>query len=431
MSIFWSAAPIERDRLFEIFQDKQISHLILVDRAIDFVTPFLSQMVYEGLLDEVFGIDAGVMKVPNIIINIEPTDKESMLVMSDETDRVFSTLRYVHLTNLFGQIKVYAEQLRDEMNRHKSKVKEESIAEIRNLVKEELRDFFNRETLLQRHLALSEFIMEAKKLEDFKEQLKVERKMLKQSSYSDCLECIHQYIHRSRHWARSLQLACLMSACFDGLVTSDFETLRTLFLSTYGYDRLPLLLNLEKLGVLKRQSFRGIFAEWTKKLDLFGEQEKSQPQPENQRHYHRRLRIHGKSHINAAAAAAVASYGLVSVSSSVFDGVYSPLLVRLIEIVLFRSELIEEIDRQFNVFHLNAQAKRHRNRSIAEQQRGNDPNELERSVLVVFIGGCTHSELNSLRMVGGANGYAIRFLTTSIFNYERLLESVDGSISNV
>jgi hypothetical protein len=35
---------------------KQFDSLVVIDRATDLVTPFLTQLTYEGLLDEYFGI---------------------------------------------------------------------------------------------------------------------------------------------------------------------------------------------------------------------------------------------------------------------------------------------------------------------------------------------------------------------------------------
>lgn len=41
----------------------------MVDRNIDFVTPLLKQMTYEGLLDECFGIEGNVAKIPNNLLD--------------------------------------------------------------------------------------------------------------------------------------------------------------------------------------------------------------------------------------------------------------------------------------------------------------------------------------------------------------------------
>jgi hypothetical protein len=38
--------------------------LIIFDRACDFVTPLLKQITYEGLIDEFYGINGGIARVP-------------------------------------------------------------------------------------------------------------------------------------------------------------------------------------------------------------------------------------------------------------------------------------------------------------------------------------------------------------------------------
>lgn len=41
----------------------------MIDRNIDFVTPLLKQMTYEGLIDECFGIEGNVAKIPNSLMD--------------------------------------------------------------------------------------------------------------------------------------------------------------------------------------------------------------------------------------------------------------------------------------------------------------------------------------------------------------------------
>ncbi len=49
-------------RVEEAFGD--IESMVILDRSIDFVTPLLKQLVYEGLIDEVFGITGVITKIP-------------------------------------------------------------------------------------------------------------------------------------------------------------------------------------------------------------------------------------------------------------------------------------------------------------------------------------------------------------------------------
>lgn len=38
-------------------QVSQIDHLLLIDRSVDLITPMAKQLTYEGLIDELFGIN--------------------------------------------------------------------------------------------------------------------------------------------------------------------------------------------------------------------------------------------------------------------------------------------------------------------------------------------------------------------------------------
>jgi predicted NUDIX family phosphoesterase len=39
--------------------------VIIIDRSIDYLTPLLRQTVYEGVADEVYGVKAGILKMPS------------------------------------------------------------------------------------------------------------------------------------------------------------------------------------------------------------------------------------------------------------------------------------------------------------------------------------------------------------------------------
>ena len=45
-----------RTALYGIGQSQLIDSLIIIDREVDFITPLLTQLTYEGLIDEKFGI---------------------------------------------------------------------------------------------------------------------------------------------------------------------------------------------------------------------------------------------------------------------------------------------------------------------------------------------------------------------------------------
>jgi len=45
-----------RTALYGVGQSQTIENLIIIDRDTDFITPLLTQLTYEGLIDEKFGI---------------------------------------------------------------------------------------------------------------------------------------------------------------------------------------------------------------------------------------------------------------------------------------------------------------------------------------------------------------------------------------
>ena len=45
-----------------------IDSLIIIDRSVDLITPLCTQLTYEGLIDEVFGIRTSHVKVDSSIV---------------------------------------------------------------------------------------------------------------------------------------------------------------------------------------------------------------------------------------------------------------------------------------------------------------------------------------------------------------------------
>ena len=39
--------------------------MIIIDRSVDMLTPLLKQLVYEGIADELYGLNGGTIKIPS------------------------------------------------------------------------------------------------------------------------------------------------------------------------------------------------------------------------------------------------------------------------------------------------------------------------------------------------------------------------------
>jgi len=64
--------------------DTDIDCLIMLDRSIDLVSPFVMQNTYEGLLDETFGIECGAMTVKRTIMTPDTEETKKMTNLREE-----------------------------------------------------------------------------------------------------------------------------------------------------------------------------------------------------------------------------------------------------------------------------------------------------------------------------------------------------------
>lgn len=105
--------------------------------------------------------------------------------------------------------------------------------------------------------------------------------------------------------------------------------------------------------------------------------------------------------------------------SYVFSGAYTPISCRLIEQVLLNGIFtFEEMSRLLGVEYFSSRMTSSVKSSSVHGTRAS------KCVLVMFLGGCTFSEISALRLLAKKLGYRIIVATTSILNGTRLLESV-------
>ncbi|KAF5394410.1 hypothetical protein PHET_11664 [Paragonimus heterotremus] len=70
--------------------DSQTDMLIILDRSVDCLTPLLSQLTYEGLISEKWGIRYGVTRLTDS--SSEATDQTKRVTLNG-SDEVFAELR--------------------------------------------------------------------------------------------------------------------------------------------------------------------------------------------------------------------------------------------------------------------------------------------------------------------------------------------------
>ncbi|XP_068131354.1 vacuolar protein sorting-associated protein 33B [Hyperolius riggenbachi] len=383
--------------------------VFMIDRDVDFVTPLCSQVVYEGLVDDIFRIKCGSVEFGP---EVTSSDK-SIKVLLNSQDKVFGQIRNEHFSNVFSFLSQKARNLQTQYDKRRGM----DIKQMKTFVSEELKGLKQEHRLLSLHIGACEAIMKKKTKQDFQELMKTEHSLLEGFEIRESISLIEEHINRQVSPIDSLRLLCLLSITENGLITKDYRSLKTQYLQSYGPEHLLTFSNLKRAGLLTEQvpgeTLTAVESRVSKLVtdkavgkltDAFS----SLAKKSHFRGISRRLglipRVDGEYDLKTPKDMAY-----------VFSGAYVPLSCKLVEHVLARKGWtgLEEVTRLLN------------GNEFAEQLSDKNMHiESQRIILVVFLGGCTFSEISALRFLGKETGYKFVFLTTSITNAARMMESM-------
>ncbi|XP_077450946.1 vacuolar protein sorting-associated protein 33B isoform X1 [Stigmatopora argus] len=411
----------------------EIGNVFVIDRDVDFVTPMCSQVVYEGLVDDVFKIKCGCVEFGP---DVSSSDK-SIKVMLNSQDKVFDEIRNEHFSNVFSFLSQKARNLQTAYDKSQGM----DIKQMKTFVSEELKGLKQEHRLLSLHISASESMMKKKTKQDFQELLKTEHSLLEGFEIRECISFIEEHINMQVSMIESLRLLCLLSLTENGLLPKDYRSLKTQYLQSYGVDHLLTFANLKQSGLLVEQqqgetltvmeskvgklvndktagklteciiyTEAGIFISNIvlsgKLTDAFF----SLARKSNFRALSRKLNLVPKSDDEY-------DLRVPKDMAYVFSGAYVPLSCKLIEQVLERDGWagLEEVTKLLN------------GNEFAVTGKNGAKTEDQRIVIVMFLGGCTYSEISALRFLGREKGYKFIVVTTAITSSSRLLEALLGN----
>ncbi|OAD52769.1 Vacuolar protein sorting-associated protein 33A [Eufriesea mexicana] len=378
-------------------QSSIIEHLLLLDRSVDLLSPLVTQLTYEGLIDEIFGIEYNTVELParrfhdsqNSPTTMSLNGKEQIILNSGE--ELFAEIRDKNFNGvgpvLSKKAKVISSQL-DE--RHGDK----SVQEIKQFVAR-LPHMLATKQSLAKHTTIAEMIKEVTDSSSFLESLQVEQELLNCIDTDKPNTFIEDMIAQQQPLLKVLRLLCIQSLTNSGLKPKLLDFYKREIIQTYGYQNLPTILNLEKVGLLKPQQSARQYAVLRKALRLTVEDE-SEITPKDISYVH---------------------------------SIYAPLSVRLAE------QLIQPNGWQglndvmgllpgptINSVSYNIPLYGRRN-SISSEDSNSEPPKL---VMVFFIGGCTFAEISALRFLSQHEDLNVEFVvcTTKLINGNTFLMSL-------
>ena len=243
-----------------------IESAIFIDRSIDFPSVLLTQLTYEGLVDEVFSVSANATEIPTSIIGQAPQANASNGVPAasassqqplkrkiplDPTDGLYSTLRDANFAVVGSLLNKVARKLQSSYD--KKGIASKTTSELRDFVAK-LPGYQAEQASLKTHTAIAEEIIKHTKADLFTRNLEVQQNTVAGGDLSAAHEMIDELISRGASIQTVLRLLCLESCVAAGLRSRDFDALRRSVLLAYGYQHLLTLSNLEKIGLLYQRS---------------------------------------------------------------------------------------------------------------------------------------------------------------------------------
>ena len=335
----------------------------IFDRVNDMLTPLCSNFIYEGLIDEYFGINLNTAKVPSNILGKKLGEKnkdEKTKLDLSKNEKFYTQIKDYN----FNKIKIFLNNRLKEHNKMLEESKENNdLKQIREnllkikLVKEERPSLINQ-------INLADHISKSKKLPREQLFLFYEQSLLLGETPSTFFEAIDDELAKKGDLYNIIRILSIYSLINGGIKYKIFDSFRKDIINIYGFQELFFLNNLEKLKILKYYESSNIFYyDLNKKLKL----------------------INDSVDLNNP-----------NDTSYSFSG-YCPIFIRLIEKAFSKGwntikDLIKKIANEFDF-------------PEDESQIIDSNNKDKKFILLVFIGGITYGELASIRYLNKTCSY--------------------------
>jgi hypothetical protein len=244
-----------------------IEQLIIIDRDVDFATVLLTQLTYEGLIDEIVGIKHNRAEVDSSIIGPTPQQrpqagststsplpavKQSLKrkIQLDSSDTLYEQLRSSNFALIGPHLNKIARRLEsDYEGRHNAR----GINELRDFVNK-LPTFQQEHQSLAIHTNLADDMTKYTRSDTFNRELEVQQNIAAGTDPIYQHDTIEELIARDAPLPTILRLLCLESTVAGGLRAKDLESFRRQILHAYGFQHLLTLDRLEEIQLLQPRS---------------------------------------------------------------------------------------------------------------------------------------------------------------------------------
>lgn len=386
---------------FEILQDLKhrsenvlnqvnpsIGNLIFFDRRVDLVSPLVTPLTYEGLLDLFYKIQNNLVTIPFLSQPVKKEDGDNekeqevrrvptRLPLNDD-DEVFKQIRHLNFLGVGAKLQAITEEI-DKIYEEKKNLT--SLEDIKAYF-QQLPEVQQKHKDLTTHITIATEIKKETSKQEFRRRIRTEQDILSGEDPKACIEYIETCIIRQDSLTSVLRLICLYSIVRNGLSQSEYDHLRQELVHSYGHFVVLSLKNLEEAGLLKKSASKinwstSPFGIMKKGLNLVAQDQIDETSQKNMAYVH--------------------------------SG-YAPMSCRIIQESLTTSKW-ENLEYLFKGSeHLEFIGE-----SITPTMLSSDV------TVVVFLGGCTLAEISALRSL---SSHRFIILTTKIINSDNFISSM-------
>jgi len=214
----------------------QIDTLVILDRAVDLISPLPTQLTYEGLIDEMFGIQCASVRLP-----------EDRTVQLSSQEELYQELRGLNFNAVGPTLSRKAKSISAQFEeRHEAR----TVREIKQFV-DKLPGMQTAKLSLATHTTVAEQVKEKIDSEEFLAMLELEQSILSGAADGGkYLEEVEDLACTMAPLCRLLRVICLQSVVNSGLKPKLYDQYRRLVLQSYGHSWLLTLDHLADAGLL-------------------------------------------------------------------------------------------------------------------------------------------------------------------------------------
>lgn len=250
---------VGHDKICEL--PAKVDAMYIIDRSVDNVTPLMTQLTYEGLIDELYGIDASVCSPPFEAITDEaslPFRHPDGIVPLHSNDTIFQDLRDRNFAAVGGVLRNKSLEVKASYEERKTATALKQIKEFMSRLPETQA----RHRQIGIHTNIATEIGRTTQNPSFRERIAIEHHIIRQEEERKVSEYIDDLINKGDDVRQVLRLLCLMSVVNGGIKPKVYDAFKETLLLSYGIpEMIAALHSLEAAGLLLKNDGRtGVFA---------------------------------------------------------------------------------------------------------------------------------------------------------------------------